>query len=185
MYKEDFDITEVKSRAGLREESLCSQRKVAGLLFFAWWVNHYSQDVNVTEHGGLLCQFPSVPLWEKQRVQSVTFFFYSLHLKVIYNWPVVVWKQRKTKKRQQRNTFCVISEPHLLVVITKAYVPGFLHPYNIHNHLVLYIHTCESVPGRVTLYKTYLAAAVQYIFTTLENASRLIKQAKMCGWKWK
>lgn len=51
---------------------------------------------------------------------------------------VVVWKQHKTKKK---NTFCVISEPHLLVVITKAYVSGF------YIHITssgLYIRTRES-----------------------------------------
>lgn len=50
MYKEDSDLTEVKSRAELRDgEGTVIPRAL----------------INETESGGLLCQFLSVPLWEK------------------------------------------------------------------------------------------------------------------------
>lgn len=142
------------------------------------WVNHRSQDINVTEQCELLCQFSSVPLWEKQRVRSVT-FFYSIHLKVVYSWAAVVWKQHKTKKKKRGNTFCVTSEPHLLAVITKAYVPGFY--IHITSIIIWFVHPYMWViPGprrRFTKDNMNGRGSSVHIYN-IKNASRLLKQAE-------
>lgn len=62
--------------------------------------------------------------------------FHSILLKVTLKMGRV--SGNSIKPRKKKNTFCVISEPHLLAVITKAYVSGF------HIHITssgLYIHT--------------------------------------------
>ncbi len=99
--------------------------------------------------------------------------FYLILLKVIFNWAVVVWKQHKT----ERNTFCVISEPHLLVVITKAYVSGF------YIHITssgLYIHTRESSQAKWRFTKDNINGRGSSVHIyNIKNVSRLIKQGKM------
>lgn len=169
MYKEDFDITEAKSRTELREESLLLPREGRWVVFA--WAKHYSQDVNVTESGGVssrLC------LDGKSRGsdQPVS-HFHSIPLKVIYNWAVVVWKQHKTK----RNTFCVITEPHLLVVITKAYVSGF------YIHITssgLYIHTRESSQAKWRFTKDNINGRGSSVHIyNIKNVSGFIKHGEM------
>lgn len=131
-------------------------------------VSHYSQDVNITEHGGLLCQFPSVPPVMGKAEGPISHIFNSIppqsHLQL-----GGCCLEDNTK--QKRNTFCVISEPHLLVVITKAYVPGFyIHITSIIIWFCTSIHVSHPRPSDA-LQKTNKKwqEAVQYIFTTLKR----------------
>lgn len=96
MYKEDFDIiTQVMSRAGLREESLCSPRKAGGQC-----LHELFPDYKCNKAEGVwrwLCRLPSVDLYGRSRGsdQPVSHFT-QFSLKDIYN-RAVVWKLHKTK----------------------------------------------------------------------------------------
>ena len=157
-----------KWRAGLswaEGTSLC----VSGALFLG---------INVTEGVGLLCQFMSAPLWGKQRVRSAPVTFFSPLESSQSHFKVWGGCCLETTWNQRGNTFCVISEPHLLVVITKAYVSGF---YIHRTSSGLYIHTREPSQAEWPLTKRQheWAEAVQYIFTTLKTCRDGLKWAGM------
>lgn len=117
----------------------------------------------------------SVPLWKKQRVRSAHVTF--LLLKVIYKWVVVAWKWHKTK----RNTFYVTSEPHLLVVIVKAYVSGF------YIHITssgLHIHTRESSKAKWRFTKDNIngRGSSVHIYNIIKMCQDLLNKTR---WKWR
>lgn len=130
----------VKSRSELRD---ASPRSVGGHFLC---VNKalFQEYTSVTGSGGSLSHLLSAPLGEKQGVcQACDQFFYSS--KSFTNGWLLPGNNIKTK----RNTFCVTCEPHLLVIITKAYVSGF------YIHITssgLHIHTWV-IQGQVTFYK--------------------------------
>lgn len=120
MYKEDFDIIKAKSKTWTEGD---------WAIFFMWlkhFFSHHCQNCISTESFGSWCQSPSGSLRGKSEVshRPVSLFFSSHSSKSSTN-------ESGKDVKKKRNTFCVTSEPHLLVVITRAYVSGFLHPYNI------------------------------------------------------
>lgn len=117
MYKEDFDIIKAKRK---------TWTEVDWAVFYVTkaFFSHHLQDCISTESFGSWCQSLSGSLWGKSEVSHwpvLLFFLHSLNSST----------NESGKDVKKRNTFCVTSEPHLLVVITRAYVSGFLHPYNI------------------------------------------------------